>query len=452
MAAVSAAASAAPNLETPWIVAHRPRRWEDVRGDASFVRRFRRELLGPAPLPPACCFRLCILHGKPGRGKTTLGELAARDCAVAEILNASDERRGEDLRARLERFLDDGARKGKGAASAASPPPPLCLLFLDEADGLGKLGQLTLLSFLENLEDKPCDGWTPRILLTCNEFGAMHPSIISRANYCTRMPRPTPKDLGDVARSIHPDIRAADLPPDVLASGDFRLLAQTLEVSTTTTTTAAAEKEGARPARESQRAPGERPARESERAPGEAAATALGRETSDAPPAPLVRLLLRDEGTAFDPRRHLPGEEHVPPELRTLQELWRQGHRADMIAVWVETLLAEFQTMPTRRYERTLAAQRQRRLAVFRDELLTCGGRVSGSALQVYGAYVRAFELATLRPPRGMPAATNKGRIRTPGVREILEAAAAQPLRLAAAAASSSASSSRSTKTPPSRR
>jgi hypothetical protein len=354
-------------LQTPWIVANRPRRWEDFRGDPAFLQRFRETLLGAAPLPPTCALRLAVLHGKPGRGKTTLGQLAARECALAETLNASDERRGEDLRARLQRFLDDGARRGAAwlSGKATPSPPPLCLLFLDEADGLGQVGQLTVLSFLENLEDAPCRGWTPRVLLACNDVGAMHASLLSRADVCLRMPRPAASHMRHLALAVAPAASVAALPAEVLGSGDYRLLMQTLEVSTAGA--------GAGP--------------DAAAAAGTAGAALPGLETSEAPPPALVRLLLQDRGAPFDPSRHAASERHVAPALRTLRDLWAQGHRADMLARWVETLLPEACAAGGPR------AARASRLLRFRAELLRCAGRITASELQVFGAYVRAFQM-----------------------------------------------------------
>jgi hypothetical protein len=391
----------APRLETPWIVAHRPRRWEDFAGAGPLVAAFRASLLAPPPAPPECAFRLAVLYGKPGRGKTTLGELAGRECAVFEAVNASDERRGEDLRARLERFLGEGGRRGAAwrMCPAPQPPPPLCLLFLDEADGLGSVGQLTVLSFLEELEDAPRQGWTPRVLVACNDVGAIHAGILSRAHLCVRMPHPSPSDMARAASAM---ASPAALPRSVLASGDFRFLAQTLEVATAG-------------------------AAEGVAAAGPAANAA---ETSDAPPAAFLRLILLGEGTPFDPSRHPPHQAHVPPPLRTLQDLWAQGHRADMLARWADVALPEA-AMPGH------PADLQARLIHFRRELGRCGGAVSTSALQVFGAYVRAFCQAPPPAPRapgswlsylgggeaGGPSPS--GAKRTPGFAELLAKRAA---------------------------
>lgn len=127
---------------------------------------------------------------------------------------------------------------------------------------------------------------------------------------------------------------------------------------------------------------------------------ALAAETSDAPPPSLVRLLLHDAGTPFDPALHPASARNVPPCLRTLSDLWAQGHRADMLARWTEALL------PDAAAERPASA-RSSRLLRFRSELQRCGGRITTSELQVWGAYIRCFgqgEQPTMPPlPGSLP-------------------------------------------------
>ena len=119
--------------------------------------------------------------------------------------------------------------------SSSAPSPPIALLFLDEADGLGSIGQATVASFLAQLQEEGVprrQGWLARVVLACNNLGDMHESTLSRADLVAEMPRPSPHALVAAARMWGYDFfsDAEVLAMATAADGDFRTMRQMLEV------------------------------------------------------------------------------------------------------------------------------------------------------------------------------------------------------------------------------
>jgi hypothetical protein len=338
---------------------------------------------------PANRVVIVVLFGAPGRGKTTLAtHLGSAQDRFTE-LNSSSERRGHELREALSRFVSDGNQAGvkfrhRHEGSAAEPRmakvsgahsssrfceavlrssaglpahPPCCALLLDEADGLGAIGQATVASFVDDLEQDGCWGparsgsgsgsglprWRALIMLTCNTLGLLHDSILSRAHVLAEVPRPTPELLVQAARqwlreeqgsAAEPTTAAAASAVDgklseiaAMADGDFRAMRQlmTLEMC------------GAR---------------------GSLAASIT----------PTLRGLLRVLQGADD------------YNMVAWQRAWDEGRRADDIQHWVTMAL----------YLPTLSPERRLALLQFRRSLEAMQ-RLDGphSLLQVIGAFAR---------------------------------------------------------------
>lgn len=313
---------------------------------------------------------IVVLFGKPGRGKTSLAHAIGRSQAAwFEDINASSERRSGELRRHLSKFLSDGsqhalryrkrlegARPGAAATDPALRELPLGLLFLDEADGLGAIGQATVASFAADLEDGGAparEGWRACIFLACNDMNAMHDSLLSRAHVLAEMPRPSPATLtaaacawmeaegvrGSSGRRPTPE-RLAEMA--VRADGDFRAMRQLLSMAL-----ALAAKPAGLGGSEPERSEG-------------------GRLGPLRCPRGLMRALVTGEGET---------------DLSLWSDVWREGHRADVVVGWVELAASDPKTTPERRV----------RLIRFRAQLAD-PSRPS-TLLQLVGSFARTVYL-----------------------------------------------------------
>jgi hypothetical protein len=239
-------------LALPLELAARPRTWEDFQGAEQLVSRLREVVYGDKQLV------VVVIYGKSGRGKTTLCKIVGTNSAVFQEINASSERKGEDLRDAFDCFMAaaasathshaQGAAAGvtPGAAAGVTPALPPATLFMDEADGLGPVGQLTTASFIAMLQRKKITMLPVRILLACNDVALMDKGILQRADLVAEMPRPSREDLIAAGRRA---AAAAAMPataaemPAILepaeaftlasrsAGGDFRSMLQMVELS-----------------------------------------------------------------------------------------------------------------------------------------------------------------------------------------------------------------------------
>lgn len=270
-----------------------------------------------------------VLFGKPGRGKTFLCTKLCEASSCAQEMNASSERKGEDLREAFERFV-------RSASMASSPG--VVSLFMDEADGLGEIGQLTTASFLSELS-LLCRSWKVRIriLFACNDISLMHTAILSRAHIVAEVPRPTREELVAAGRvwiqENMPEVRDASIVEAMLfdasrfAGGDYRTMLQGLIVSSAN--------------------------------PDSSSST-----SSLICPKEFAQLMLAPELNS-----------NLERILDFLRVSWEKGYRDDVFHVWVDQIL-------------TVATSHERRLL-----LITISRKLRHitpiSLLQVYGVFVR---------------------------------------------------------------
>lgn len=293
---------------------------------------------------------IVVLFGAPGRGKTTLATHVGRAQRRFTEINGSCERRGPELRDALSRFVSDGNQAAVAAAhgaagasgalsrshpaapvlaAAAGAAPPCCALLVDEADGLGAVGQATVASFVEELEDgarghgsaRPLrmGDWRALILLTCNTLGRIHDAILSRAHVLAEVPRPSAAALVAAALSWGAALDAARLEELAkMADGDFRAMRQLTELEMC----------------------------------GSSGALA-------APITPAVRELIG----ALQVEE---GQRGTAAALGAFERTWREGLRADDLQHWVTWALVQHSVTPTRRarllrFKRSLQAMQQHR-------------------------------------------------------------------------------------------
>lgn len=107
---------------SPWTEAHRPKRFEEIKGQEEAVVKIERFITAF----PKVKKNAMILQGPPGTGKTTLALVAAleTDSEIFE-LNASDFRNKESLEAVLKPALEQKSLTKKGK-----------IILVDEADGI----------------------------------------------------------------------------------------------------------------------------------------------------------------------------------------------------------------------------------------------------------------------------------------------------------------------------
>jgi hypothetical protein len=307
-----------------------------------------------------------VLFGKPGRGKTSLGELIGRTRgSFFQEINASSERRGSDLRDHLSRFVSDGNQTAlrsrlRGGQTGSLASRPLGVLLLDEADGLGSVGQSTVASFVAELEEKElpaAGGWRACVILSCNTLGALHDSVISRAHVLAEMPRPSIDTLITVARAwvaANAAATGASPPPNMpdapalaklaaRADGDFRAMHQLLTLSVWGGDDTAADE------------------------------LLVSGDSTLGPtrcPRDLARLLLRGEGAH---------------DLLLWDRLWKMGYRSDDVVLWIEQAVGDPH----------VSAEWRRKLVGFHNELIA--RETPKTLLQLIGSFARHMVVESRR-------------------------------------------------------
>jgi hypothetical protein len=283
------------------MISKRPRNWAELQDSNQLSWRLREAVFGDGGGGGGGWFSLCVLYGRPGRGKTTMCKLICGEAAFAKEINGSSERRKDELRDALTEFTHHwhmAKAKGQsgGSGGTGKSVAPVCVLFVDEADGLGPWGQGMLASFVSEMMEKGASGRVPpssgrgRILFACNDVGKLHPSLLGKAVMVCEVPRPSADDLMRCAISSGTSCSNERLVEVCRsADGDYRTLLQLLEI----------EDGGA------------------------------GREsamTTTSIPRPVARVLMLKD---------------TDPEVvwSVLEETWRLGSRTDVLVDWVEQIL-----------------------------------------------------------------------------------------------------------------
>lgn len=304
-----AAAAAAAKWSEPWMISKRPRNWAELQDSNQLSRRLRDAVFGDES---SGWFSLCILYGRPGRGKTTMCKLICGEAAFAKEINGSSERRKDELRDALTEFthhwhMAKAKAKAKAKASGSGTEGvPACVLFVDEADGLGPWGQGMLASFVSEMMERGVSGRLPpssgrgRILFACNDVGKLHPSLLGKAALVCEVPRPSADDLMRCAISSGTSCSNERLVEVCRsADGDYRTLLQLLEIEDGGVNAGAGAGAGA----------------------GSGSAM-----TTTSIPRPVARILMLKD---------------TDPEAvwAVLDETWKAGSRTDVLVDWVEQIL-----------------------------------------------------------------------------------------------------------------
>lgn len=140
-------------IET-WTEKYRPKSMKEVIGAPEDVIRL---LATPTKLPHL------LLHSKqPGTGKTSIAEAIGKDLKATVLeMNASDERKIEDIREKVKRFVQTAAIGGG-----------MKIVILDECDGMIKGSQEALRRIMEK--------YPARFIITANNLEKIIPALQSR--------------------------------------------------------------------------------------------------------------------------------------------------------------------------------------------------------------------------------------------------------------------------------
>jgi replication factor C small subunit len=155
---------------TLWIEKYRPAKLSDYVGNEQLKAKVAK-FIETNDIPHL------LFYGKAGTGKTTLAKLIAKSIKADVLyMNASDERRIDDIRDKI-----------RGFASTLGFNP-LKIVILDEADYLPALSQGALRNLMETFSQ------TTRFILTCNYHERITEPIVSRCQVYEIIP-PTKKDV-----------------------------------------------------------------------------------------------------------------------------------------------------------------------------------------------------------------------------------------------------------------
>lgn len=339
-------AAALSSGRPPWCVSMRPSSWDEPSMQTEMMVELRRVVESED------AFAVAILFGRPGRGKTTACTVAGMGADVFVDINSSSERRGEELREALAKF-----HMALSNPQLASDPKRIAVLFIDEADGLHEIGQLTLASFLADIGGGGggggCGGGgggggrtssdapriRTRVLIACNDLSSIHSSVTSLAKIILEAKHDA-ESLKAAALSILAKESISSIPEDDLQEiircsfGDYRTLAQHLEIYTTL-------------------------------ADSHASPIPYAPSHSALPcPKSLKDVLVSDEAD--------------DKGLRIISDLWDAGYRQDIFLSWVMQILHT--NPPTQAKMRLMRLHRKIRCMTPK------------TVLQVMGAYVRMFE------------------------------------------------------------
>jgi len=160
-----------------WVEKYRPQCLEDYIGNTHLKEKIQR-CLDSNDIPHL------LFYGKPGTGKTTLAKLLVNyiECDYLYV-NASDERRIDDIRDKIKTFASSVGFK------------PLKVVVLDEADFMPNLSQAALRNLMETFSQHT------RFILTCNYVERIIEPIQSRCQLYKIVP-PSKRDVANTLTTI----------------------------------------------------------------------------------------------------------------------------------------------------------------------------------------------------------------------------------------------------------
>lgn len=200
------------NSCTPWIEKYRPTNLNEVVGNSGAIKRLQQIVSNGAP-------ENLILSGPAGCGKTTSAKCFARELLGENLMksaflemNASDERRIEDVRQKIKSFCQ---RK------VNLPPNRYKIILLDESDSMTEGAQGALRLIMKTHQD------TTKFIFACNDGSAIIEPIQTS---CTiiRFKSLSTRELTQRILNVI-DLESVQYTPDglekllYLAEGDMRL-------------------------------------------------------------------------------------------------------------------------------------------------------------------------------------------------------------------------------------